>query len=530
MTRTFDRAALAAFALLAVACARPHVTTTPAPPAEPTRSSDVAPAGAEPDRTIPPPAIAGDTTGVSRAEVAKTALDVFGDSVVPTPVSVDSAPAEPTWDLDVRPYETQARVAHYVRMFSGDARGRFAARLERGSRFEPMMRAKLHAAGLPEDMVYLALIESGFDEHAYSRAAAVGIWQMMTATARGVGLRVDWWVDERRDPVRSTDAAIRFLRYLNDQFGSLYLAAAAYNGGPGRVSRGLSRYADHMEGTTGEDRFFALAEKDYLRAETRNYVPQLIAAALVAKEPAKHGLTLRTLPPYSFDTVVVPASTPLAAVARAVALPVAAITELNPHVLRGATPPKMRFAVRVPTGAATGFDSSFAALPEADRVAYSRVTSKKGETMASLSRRVGVTSKQLSWYNPKLEIARKSGRVVAGQTILVPSAAVVSAARDVPDPAIEIYGSSSRAVYHTVKRGETLGHIAKRYRTTTGAIMRLNGLRKSIIIPGQRLAVKGASSRSRSRSARSRSATVRSKQSPSARPLSAKPSRSAPRP
>ena len=398
-------------------------------------------------------------------------------------------------DLDVRPYETQERVAHYVRMFSGDARDRFAARLDRGSRYEPMMRSKLHSAGLPEDFVYLALIESGYDPDAYSRAAAVGIWQLMTGTARGVGLRVDWWVDERRDPVRSTDAAIRFLRYLNDQFGSLYLAAAAYNGGPGRVSRGLTKYADDLEGTTGEDRFFALAETDYLRAETRNYVPQLIAAALVAKEPRRYGLTLRPLPPYSFDTVTVPASTPLAAVARASGSSLSSIVELNPHVLRGVTPPKVRFTVRVPTGASAAFDSTFAALPVEQHAAYTRITSKKGETVTSLARRVKLTSRQLGWYNPKLEVARRSGRVVVGQTVLVPSAAVVAGARDVPDPSVEIYGSSARVAYHTVKSGETLGGIAKRYRTSTSALMRMNGLRKSIIIPGQRLVVRGRASK-----------------------------------
>jgi membrane-bound lytic murein transglycosylase D len=298
-------------------------------------------------------------------------------------------------------------------------------------------------------------------------------------------------VDERRDPVRSTDAAIRFLRYLNDQFGSLYLAAAAYNGGPGRVSRGLERYADDLQGTTGEDRFFALAEKDYLRAETRNYVPQLIAAALIAKEPARYGLTLHTLPPYAYDSVTVPANTPLAAVARASGVPLGQIVELNSSVLRGVTPPKSSFTVRVPVGAAGGFDSAFAALPTEERTAYTRTVSKKGETLVAIGRRTGISSRQLGWYNPKLEVAKKSGRVVAGQTILVPSAAVIAGAHDVPDPSIEIYGSSRAAVYHTVKRGESLGLIARHYKTTTSALMRMNGLRKSIIIPGQRLIVRG---------------------------------------
>jgi membrane-bound lytic murein transglycosylase D len=199
-------------------------------------------------------------TEVSPRDVNQRALEVFGDSLmVATPKAGEEA--EPSWDIDVRSYETQERVAHYVNMFSGRSRERIADRLEQGSRYEPMIRAKMKAGGLPEDMYYLALVESGFDPHAYSRAAAVGMWQFMTSTARDMGMRVDWWVDERRDPVRSTAAAVRFLRGLRDQFGSLYLAAAAYNGGPGRVSRGLARYADDLENTAGDDAFFVLAEK-----------------------------------------------------------------------------------------------------------------------------------------------------------------------------------------------------------------------------------------------------------------------------
>src|SRR6185295_8809587 len=151
----------------------------------------------------------------------------------PTRIPLDSGliaaeEAEPRWDIEVRSYETVERVRHYVSMFTrGEAKERFIDRLSHGTRYEPMIRAKLRAGDLPEDMYYLALVESGFNPHAYSRAAAVGMWQFMSSTGRGMGLRVDWWVDERRDPVRSTEAAVRFLRGLNEQFGSLYLAAAA---------------------------------------------------------------------------------------------------------------------------------------------------------------------------------------------------------------------------------------------------------------------------------------------------------------
>ena len=232
------------------------------------------------------------TVPVSPTEVRRQAVDVFGDSSVLADAPVfDARAAGPSWDIDVRSYETQERVAHYVSQFSGHSRKTITESLERGSRYEPMIRASMKAGGLPEDMYYLALVESGYDPNAYSRAAAVGMWQFMASTARGMGMRVDWWVDERRDPVRSTRAAVQFIGGLRDQFGSLYLAAAAYNGGPGRVARGLAKYADDVDTTSQrEDAFFVLAEKDYLRNETREYVPQLIAAALVAKEPVRYGM------------------------------------------------------------------------------------------------------------------------------------------------------------------------------------------------------------------------------------------------
>src|SRR5438094_111543 len=262
------------------------------------------------------PRITLDSAEVSAAEVTKRAAEVFGDSstkAADQDSSANAAANGPSWDIDVRSYETRTRVEHYLRVFSGPARDEIIGQLEAGSRFEPMIRAKMRAGGLPEDMYYMALVESGFDPNAYSRAAAVGMWQFMASTARDMGLRVDWWVDERRDPIRSTTAAVAFIRGLKEQLGSLYLASAAYNGGPGRIARGLTRYADDLEGTTGDDRFFALAEKDFLPRETREYVPQLIAAALIAKEPRRYGMQIRALAPFTYDSVRVGPATPLAA-------------------------------------------------------------------------------------------------------------------------------------------------------------------------------------------------------------------------
>ena len=446
-----------------------------------------------------------DTARITVSEVSKRAAEVFGDSVVTPSIlqgsTADSAAhfeAPPSWDIDVRSYETTTRVEHYLRMFSGSAKERITARLEEGSRFEPMIRATMRSAGIPEDMYYLALIESGFDPNAYSRAAAVGMWQFMASTARGMGLRVDWWVDERRDPVKSTAAAVRFIRGLKEQLGSLYLAAAAYNGGPGRIARGLTRYADDLEGTTGDDRFFVLADKDFLPRETREYVPQLIAAALIAKEPRRYGMEIRTLPPFEYDSVRVAAATPLAAIAKASGTSVARIQELNPQILRGMTPPRDSFRVRLPIGGAAQFDSLLEALPKEERAGVRRVLSKKGDYPETIANKYGITGRQLLLFNPKLERSKKTGRVAAGQVVVVPTRAVASAATNAPDPLIERYARGTRT--HVVRRGESLGSIAKRYRTSVASLMRLNGLRRSIIFPGQSLVVSGrAQSARRSR-------------------------------
>jgi membrane-bound lytic murein transglycosylase D len=427
-----------------------------------------------------------DSVAVEQPEVTHEAVKIFGDSVAAAP----AVEAEPTWDIDVRSFETHQRVIYFVGRFTGPSSDRFEQELARGGRYEPLIRRKLHAAGMPEDMTYLALIESGYNPHAYSSAAAVGLWQFMASTARGTGLRVDWWIDERRDPVRSTDGAIKFLGWLKDQFGSYYLAAAAYNGGAGRVSRGLKRYADELEGESGDSAFFEMAEKDYLRAETRDYVPKLIAAALVAKEPRKYGLHVNYLPELAYDSVRVGAATPLAAVAKAAGCSLTDIQDLNPEILRGMTPPGQTFMVRVPSGHGEGFDSAYAKLASTDRAAFTRSQVKKGETLTSIAHRAGVSVRTLGWYNRALKPSKR-GRLPTGEIVLLPSSSVVAGALDVPDPSVEKWGSSRRgsSVTHVVRKGDTLGAIALHYHTTVSAIMRLNGMKRSLLIPGQVLVV-----------------------------------------
>ncbi|MBU6366866.1 MAG: transglycosylase SLT domain-containing protein [Gemmatimonadetes bacterium] len=515
--RPASLAALSVLAALAVgACAPAIAPLPPVAPAqapargaspgarEPARQGGAQPGGQGKGDAAPPtprasaPAAKGaGATGADGAGTTATPQDpATPDEVATTAARVFGAEGDgPRWDIDVRSYETHDRVEHYVALFSGTARANFSRRLSRGTRYEPMIRGKLRAKGMPEDLTYLALIESGYDPHAYSRAAAVGMWQFMSSTARGVGLRVDWWMDERRDPARATDAAITFLGYLTRQFGSLYLAAAAYNGGPGRVARGLTRFAEQMEGSEGEDRFFALAEQDYLRNETKDYVPQLIAAALLAKMPERYGFAVESLPPYGYDSVRVEAGTSLAAVAEAAGVTPAELRDLNPALLRGITPPDAAVWVRLPVGSAAQAEMGMAAFPAEATRGYRTVTVKgSATTPGALAEREGVTLAQLRQFNPGMKTARK-GRLVAGQRLRIPVEAVVGLARDVPDPGIERYGRSSAALsrggVHVVKRGETLGGIARRYNTTVPRLQALNRLQGTRVIAGQTLRVRG---------------------------------------
>ncbi len=451
---------------------------------------------------------------VSDSEVVQRAASIFAGlpaSAAPGSGPMDAGARGATWDIDVRSYETHEMVAQYIGIFTGRARSYMERSMSRGTRYDAMLRRKFRESGLPEDMTYLALIESSYMPHAYSRAAAVGMWQFMTPTARGIGMRVDWWVDERRDPMRSTDGAIDFLTDLHDAYGSWYLAAAAYNGGPGRVSRGLKRFSDEMDGSEGEDRFFALAEQKYLPSETKAYVPKLIAAAMVAKEPVRYGLRVDTLPDFSYDSVNVPAGTALGAVALAAGVPVEVITDLNPHFLRGVTPPDGISEVRLPVGVSATFAAAFAALPAVERLGWSEqrfTTPRSPQAIADLA---GVPAQAIRWMNPKLSTDRR-GRVPAGVMVRIPTALALVAARDVPDPSLVRTSSSGGALVSKrvrVRSGESLARVARRSGISVAQLRALNGIKGSRVRAGQVLVVRRpsrsavlAARRSAARSAR----------------------------
>lgn len=245
------------------------------------------------------------------------------------------------------PMEVNERVERWIDRFLTTRRDEFEIYLVREGLYGGMIRDRLRARGMPEELLYLAMIESGFSPTATSHMAAVGVWQFMGPTARAYGLTVDGWVDERRDPVRATDAALDYLEELHEMFGSWYLAAAAYNAGPARVFRALRR--NGLLGQRGEEALYWEIIEDLPR-ETREYVPKMLAATLLAEQAEHFGFDVERSVPYLFDQVLVPGGTSLVRVAEVLKVPASLLRQMNPHLIRGTTPPGGSYLVRVPQG------------------------------------------------------------------------------------------------------------------------------------------------------------------------------------
>lgn len=403
----------------------------------------------------------------------------------------------PTYDIDVESFSSRARVQYYMDFFLGEARDRFTIWLGRLNRYEGMIRSRFKHHGVPEDLVYLGIVESGYSNTAVSRARAVGMWQFIRSTAQRYGLEVSDWVDERRDPFKATDAAARHLLDLNAMFGSWYLAAAAYNGGPGRVSRGIRRLPGD-DGELSDETFFALADRRYLRRETMDYVPKLIAAALIAKEPRRYDLrAVPWLEPLAFDEVTVPDATGLDVLARLADTTTAALVELNTHYFRGVTPPNRASIVRVPRGKGATVARRYADLPPNERVTFLDHVVRRGETLSGIGKRYGVSVQLLQAANPRVNA--RSLRVGSRLTIpvgpgtrgaLLRSGREPAVARAAPVASPAAARPAGDATFHVVRRGETVWLIAQRYGVRVSDIKVWNELEDSTLIRvGQRLRV-----------------------------------------
>jgi membrane-bound lytic murein transglycosylase D len=420
--------------------------------------------------TFPKPAAAVETAEAVKADLAATEHDV--------------------------PIPQNSRVLSYVELFQGRLRDYIQESLNRGAKYLPMIQSVFRAEGLPLDLAYIPIIESGFKTNALSRASAKGPWQFMKATAVEQGLKHDWYIDERSDPEKATLAAAKYLKSLYKLFdGDWHLVLAAYNGGMGRVQRAINR--------AGNDDFWRLsASTRYLPRETREYVPLILAAIIVARNPAQYGFEMVAPEPIEYDTVTLPSAIDLRRAAEWTGHSIDEIQSLNPELRRWTTPLKVTaYELKVPAGTAEQFRARLAGASPNELVTLNTYTVKRGETLTTIARKLRVSRMDLADAN-QLSVRSK---VRTGQELIIPRApatllagntksaapTVVAAARRTSGPQADGDDSDPqpRTVTHRVRRGETLFAIARLYDTTVEKIKSLNRLRSNLIAPGDRLKI-----------------------------------------
>jgi len=378
------------------------------------------------------------------------------------------------------------RVKNCILYYQTVARDAVIRYLTRSKVYESMIDSIFTELGVPTDIKYLALVESGYNPHAYSWARAMGLWQFIASTGRLYNLNRSWWYDERKDPIKSTVAAARFLKDLYEKFGSWELAMAAYNGGPGRVSKQIKK--QHTND------FWKLK----LRKQTMDYVPFFMAATIISKDPEKFGFEdIEYLPEWEFDLVTIDKCLDLKTVAKAINCSVDDIQALNPELLRRFTPPnKGNYDLRIPKGTRERFIASYESMPTSQETSFVRHLIRKGETVSTIARRYGVSQYAIFEAN---NLSRRS-KIYAGKSLIVP----VPNDRSYQRSTKREYSSDGNIYY--VRSGDTVWDIARAFGTTPERIRRLNKLdRKSRIYVGQKLYIREGGSSGSSYSSKSSS-------------------------
>jgi len=369
------------------------------------------------------------------------------------------------------PIVMNERVKNCILYYQTVARDAFEKYLSRSTKFIPMIDKIFAEHGIPSDIKYLALVESGYNPKAYSWARAMGLWQFIASTGRTYDMHRNWWYDERRDPVKATHAAARFLKDLYKEFGSWELAMAAYNGGPGRV-RGTIRRQNTRD-------FWKMR----LKKQTMDYVPFFMAATIISKDPEKFGFTdINYEPEWVYDVVTVDKCLDLNVVARSVGCTVDDLKELNPELLRQFTPPNVKdYNLRIPKGSQQKFMAAYDEMPSSKQTSWVKHKINRGETVSTIARKYGVSQYAIFSAN---NLSRRS-KIYAGRTLIVP----------VPNDRGYTSSDSNREYtaegnIYVVRSGDTVWDIARAFGTSTDRIRRLNNLDYSgRIYVGQKLRV-----------------------------------------
>ena len=408
------------------------------------------------------------------------ALRLTGAWDTPRSYMIEQTPAgdiaEPEITFDF-PITVNRQVEVYIDLFQGKQRKYFGRWLARSGYYLPMMQKELEEAKLPLDLVYLSMIESGFNQRAYSRSRAVGLWQFMKGTGRQYGLAVDNYVDERRDAIKSTKAAVTYLKDLYNEFGDWYLAVAAYNGGPGTLRKAVRR-------AKSKD-FWVIAQKKSLRLETKRYVPKLIAAILIAKEPEKYGFTdIVYEKPLVFDELLVGPGLSIDAAALLTGSSTKTLKNLNLELKSGKTPLNQeKYVLKIPSGTKQLAESNMPRLHSVVSTDYKTHITRKNETLAQICKRYKINTTTLLKTNNI-----KSNKIVAGTRLRIPFRTINY--RILPKGMDASIAARDELILHSIKKGESISKISRQYQVPSELIVAWNGL-SSVhkIRAGQQLAL-----------------------------------------
>ncbi|MEO8034769.1 MAG: transglycosylase SLT domain-containing protein [Acidobacteriota bacterium] len=399
--------------------------------------------------------------------------DVYAQIVARANKPVSSVPAA---DIDAAlsmPIPDHRTIRGAINLFSTDLHGDIQTYLTRSARYRKLIEKALIEQNLPKGLAYLPVIESGYATTLTSKSGAHGIWQFMPETAREYGLRIDWWVDERADPERSTRAAAAYLKDLYRQFNDWPLVLAAYNAGPGRIRRALA--------STGTTTFWELLELSAVPKETRGYVPTFFATISIASDPAAYGF--RLAPPIDADDRGVEVEGPLSLhfLAGAAHVDEAVLRDLNPAYRRGVLPPG-RSTVRLPAKAADTIAARTSTLRnEDDTIAVCSFVMRKGDSIRSLARAIGTKADAILAMNA----LAGPDSVGEGDSIFLPVRS-----RELGSM---LAHSADATVFYAVKKGDTVYSIARRHNLTPFELLELNGLDSDHTIHvGEKLRVGGS--------------------------------------
>ncbi len=360
------------------------------------------------------------------------------------------------------PLVTNSQVESYIRYFQGKGRKGFNIWLRRYVQYKELILPILEEYDLPEELIVVSMIESGFDPKAVSKAKAVGLWQFMYSTGKQYGLKRNWYIDERQDPVKSTRAAAKYFVDLYDEFEDWYLVLAAYNTGPGRLNRALN-----LHETSDYWQLYSLPK------DTKNYIPYYLSSAIILKNPEKYGFKIPKVSPLKFDIVTIEKSADLSVIAKSADTKVSTIKKLNPELRQPATPSNGPYVLNIPLGKKDSFYEKFNKIPDDEKFAVQNVEHrvKKGENLISIASKYRVLVADLQTIN---NISNKDFLSI-GQRLKIPVKG-------------GLYSNYPEKVIYKVRSGDTLGHIAEEYNTRASEIRKWNNMGgSSLIRPGQKL-------------------------------------------